>query len=98
MTFGDAMSMLSDRTDAAKRPNWRGYVKVTPQEEGVKKVEFWKKTTKAGEFSIAANGTITPVGAATILDGELLEAMMAGDWMVGKSAAFEACHAGTGDW
>lgn len=98
MTFGDAMAMLSERTDAAKRPSWRGYVKMTDVGEGVRKVEFWKKDAKAGEFQIAANGTIAAVGSAMTLDGELLEGMMASDWMVGKSSAFELCKSGTGIW
>ena len=102
MTFADAVNYLNDGR-AAKRPNWGGYVKkVVTSEPGATtetfKIVFVERDANP-TYEYVWDGTAWTAPATKVpFDHEILEAMLADDWITGETAAFEAARSGTGTW
>ena len=101
MTFADAIETIrnSSNYDAVKRTSWGGYVKrgAIDAETGAFTLTF--KNRSGTEYAYTYSGSAwTAPSTAVAIDAEMLPAMMANDWNVGKAADFEAARAGEGAW
>lgn len=106
MTFADAIINLRDGY-AAKRSAWGGYVKKIVTSAPDAEVETYKltfqvrtgSTTYEYEFKVV-DGVLKWVAPSTMVpfDAEIIEAMIADDWITGSTADFEAARSGSGVW
>lgn len=101
MNLADAIQYLEDG-QAVKRPSWGGYIKKTVTSAAdATPVTFtltWKKRN-GNETVYTWNGSawVAP-GTALSLDADLMTAICASDWIVGRTADFEAARSGSGVW
>ena len=102
MTFAEAMRMIKPdgytSRNAAKRPNWGGYVFTTKTSaEGASTLTYTLtfKKRNGDTFVYTWNGSAwTADSTALTMDGELLAAMAAEDWDTGAAADFETARSG----
>lgn len=101
MDFNSAISTLRDGY-AAKRQSWGGYVKKVVTSEASASTETYKLTfvSKAGtSYEYSFNGTAWTAPSTKVpFDADIMAAMVADDWMVGKTTAFEAARGSSGTW
>lgn len=86
--------------DAAKRPSWKGYVKVEPVTDPAGYTLTFKNragTTYAYSLN-SGTGVWTAPGTPVPVDADLLAGILADDWITGKAADFDSAASGTGTW
>ena len=101
MTFADAIINIlnSSNYDAVKRTSWGGYVYRSDinATTGAYTLTFKNRAGTTYVYSFDGSAWTAP-STAVAIDAELLEAMMATDWNVGKATDFEAARSGQGVW
>lgn len=101
MTFADAIrSIVSSTTrDAVKRPAWGGYVYrgTVDSTTGGYTLTYKNRAGNTSVYTFSGSAWTAPSTALDI-DGELQEAFVADDWIVGTATDFEASRAGSGTW
>ena len=95
-SFADAIAQLTDG-NAAKRPNWAGYVKRIDGENGEYNVVFVKRDGTQNTYAVTSAGVIT-TEAAVSMDVDLFAAMCSTEWIIGDAASFEQGRTGSGTW
>lgn len=101
MTFADAIrSIVSSTTrDAVKRPAWGGYVYRGTVDSTTGGYTLTYKDRAGNTYAYTFSGSAwTAPSTALDIDGELQEAFVADDWIVGTATDFEASRAGSGTW
>lgn len=101
MTFADAIrSIVSSTTrDAVKRPAWGGYVYRGTVDSTTGGYTLTYKNRAGNTYVYTFSGSAwTAPSTALDIDGELQEAFVADDWIVGTATDFEASRAGSGTW
>lgn len=101
MTFADAIRSITTGStrDAVKRPAWGGYVYRSAIDATTGGYTLTYKNRAGNIYAYAFTGSAWTVPSTALdIDGELQEAMLADDWIVGSAADFEASRAGSGTW
>lgn len=101
MTFADAIRTIASSTtrDAVKRPAWGGYVYRGTVDSTTGGYTLTYKDRAGNTFAYTFSGSAwTAPSTALDIDGELQEAFVADDWIVGTATDFEASRAGSGTW
>lgn len=84
--------------DAAKRPSWKGYVKVEPVTGGYT-LTFKNRAGTTYVYSLdSATGVWTAPGTPVPVDADLIAGLLADDWVTGKASDFDSAASGTGTW
>lgn len=90
----------SNTSDAIKRPTWGGYVYrgEVNEETGAYALTF--KTRDASEYTFNFDGSswTAPTANPLVIDGELMESILADDWVTGLASEFEVARSGSGIW
>lgn len=92
--------------DAAKRPSWQGYLKVTPVTDSSEPPVVVGRTltfkNRAGTTYEYTQDVVTGEWTAPVtpvpVDADLLAGILADDWVTGKSTDFDGAASGTGIW
>ena len=100
MTFPEAINSIvpnSTTRNAAKRSSWAGYVEAESIDATTYRLTFINRNDV--QYIYTWNGQTWVAPQTTVpFDAEFLAGMLADDWIVGTSVAFEAARDGTGVW
>jgi len=101
MTFADAITTIvnSSNVNAVKRTSWGGYVYRSDINETTGAYTLTFKNRSGTTYEYSYNGsTWTAPSTPAAIDAELLESLIANDWITGTAANFEAARSGQGVW